>query len=106
MKFAFIAKHRAVWPVAWMCSALSVSRSGFHAWLTRTPCQRAREDEVILVKTRASFVASDRTYGARRVWRDVLAEGHLVRAAPRRADHAPERLAGTATPTRAAEGRG
>ncbi|MDH2311247.1 IS3 family transposase [Methylobacterium brachiatum] len=75
MKFAFIAKHRAVWPVAWMCSALSVSRSGFHAWLTRTPSQRAREDEVILVKTRASFVASDRTYGARRVWRDVLAEG-------------------------------
>jgi putative transposase len=23
----------------------------------------------------ASFVASDRTYGARRVWRDMLAEG-------------------------------
>jgi putative transposase len=58
-----------------MCLALSVSRSGFNAWLTRTPSQRAREDEVILVKTRASFVASDRTYRARRVWRDVLAEG-------------------------------
>jgi hypothetical protein len=24
---------------------------------------------------RASFVASDRTYGARRVWHDVLADG-------------------------------
>lgn len=23
MKFAFIAKHRAVWPVAWMCAALN-----------------------------------------------------------------------------------
>ena len=26
-------------------------------------------------KVRASFVASDRTYGARRVWKDMLAEG-------------------------------
>lgn len=75
MKFAFIAKHRAIWRVAWMCTALGVSRSGFHAWLTRQPSQRARDDEAILSKARASFVASDRTYGARRVWHDVLAEG-------------------------------
>ena len=75
MKFAFIAKHRAVWPVAWMCAALGVSRSGFHAWLTRQPSHRTRDDEAILSKAHASFVASDRTYGARRVWRDVLAEG-------------------------------
>ena len=75
MKFAFIAKHRPVWPVAWMCAALGVSRSGFHAWLTRQPSQRARDDKAILSKAHTSFVASDRTYGARRVWRDVLAEG-------------------------------
>ena len=75
MKFAFIAKHRTVWPVAWMCSALGVSRSGFHAWLTRPPSQHARDDEAILAKVRTSFVGSDRTYGARRVWHDVLAEG-------------------------------
>lgn len=75
MRFAFIAKHRAIWPVAWMCAALDVSRSGFHAWLTRPQSQRDRDDEVILTKVRTSFVASDRTYGARRVWHDVLAEG-------------------------------
>jgi putative transposase len=75
MRFAFIAKHRAVWPVAWMCAALDVSRSGFHAWLTRPQSPRARDDEVILTKVRTSFVGSDRTYGARRVWHDVLAEG-------------------------------
>ena len=75
MTFAFIAKHRPVRPVAWMCAALSVSRSGFHAWLTRQPSQRTRDDGVILSEARASVVASDRTDGARRVWRDVLAEG-------------------------------
>jgi putative transposase len=75
MRFAFIAKHRGIWPAAWMCGALGVSRSGFHAWLTRAPSQRARDDEVIGARVRASHVGSYRTYGARRVWHDLLAEG-------------------------------
>ena len=75
MRFAFIAKHRSVWPVAWLCAALDVSRSGFHAWLTRGPSARALVDEALMAKVRASFVASARTYGARRVWHDMLAEG-------------------------------
>jgi putative transposase len=29
MKFVFVAKHRSIWPVAWLCDALGVSRSGF-----------------------------------------------------------------------------
>ena len=28
MMFAFIAKHRGIWPVALICEALGVSRSG------------------------------------------------------------------------------
>jgi putative transposase len=75
MKFVFIAKHRTIWPVAWLCNALGVSRSGFHAWLNRTPSARSRSDEVLGRRVKASFVASDRTYGARRVWHDMLAEG-------------------------------
>jgi putative transposase len=59
----------------WLCSAMGVSRSGFHAWLTRRPSPHAVEDERITRRVRASFLASDRTYGARRVWHDVLAEG-------------------------------
>jgi putative transposase len=75
MKFGFIAKHRAIWPASWLCEALGVSRSGFHAWLTRAPSARSRSDEEIGAKVRASFMGSDRTYGARRVWHDVLADG-------------------------------
>ena len=37
MKFVFIAKHRTIWPVAWLCIALGVSRPGFHAWLNLPP---------------------------------------------------------------------
>jgi len=75
MRFAFIAKHRGVWPVSWLCEALGVSRSGFHAWLVRAPSARARSDIEVGRKVRASFTLSDRTYGARRVWHDVLADG-------------------------------
>jgi putative transposase len=73
--FGFIAKHRGIWPISWMCEALGVSRSGFHAWLTRPPSARAQSDEALRARVRESFVRSDRTYGARRVWYDVLAEG-------------------------------
>lgn len=75
MKFGFIAKHRGIWPVSWLCEALGVSRSGFHGWLVRPPSQRSISDEVVGAKVRASFLSSYRTYGSRRVWHDLLAEG-------------------------------
>ena len=98
MKFGFIVKHRGIWPTAWLCEALGVSRGGFYAWLTRPPSHRSRSDEALGAKIRASFLQSDRTYGARRVWHDMLADGeacglhrierlmrrHALRARPRR----------------------
>ena len=75
MKFGFVAKHRGIWPAGWLCGALGVSRGGFYAWLTRPRSRRSRSDEDVGAKVRASFLASDRTYGARRVWHDLLAEG-------------------------------
>ena len=75
MMFGFIAKHRGIWPVALICEALGVSRSGYYAWLTREPSDRSRRDDVLTREVRKSFLDSDRTYGARRVWHDVLAAG-------------------------------
>ena len=115
MKFGFIAKHRGIWQASWLCEALGVSRGGFYAWLTRPRSQRSRSDEELGVKLRASFLASDRTYGARRVWRDLLPEGmscglhrierlmrlQALRARPRRRRLPPdlgERQAGAVAP--------
>ena len=75
MKFGFIAKHRGIWPADWLSGALGVSRGGFYAWLKRPRSRRSRSNEELGAKVRASFIASDRTYGARRVWHDLLAEG-------------------------------
>jgi putative transposase len=75
VKFGFVAKYRGVWPVQLMCEALGVSRSGFYAWLTRPQSKRDQLDEVISPQVYQSFIASDRTYGARRILRDVLELG-------------------------------
>ena len=105
MKYGFVATHRGIWPVAWLCEALGVSRSGFHAWLTRPRSLRSRTDEVLSRQVRSSFAESDRTYGARRVWHDLLAAGMVcglhrierlmrlqaLRARPRRRGLPPDR---------------
>ena len=44
MKFAFIAKHRGIWPAAWLCGALGVSRGGFYAWFKRPRSRRLAKD--------------------------------------------------------------
>ena len=58
MKFGFIAKHRGIWPVLWMCEALGVSRGGFYAWLTRPRSQRSRDDDELVRCGRASFAVT------------------------------------------------
>ena len=75
MTFACITTHRGIWPTEWLCAALGVSRAGFYAWRTRSPSARARANEQLLTRVRASVLASDRTDGARRVWHDLLADG-------------------------------
>ena len=76
MKFDFVAKHRGAWPVETLCESIGVSRSGFYAWLSRPRSTRSLADEALGAKVFQSFVASDRTYGARRVWHDVLELGY------------------------------
>jgi putative transposase len=73
--FAFVAKHRGIWPLTLLCEALGVSRSGFYGWLTRPPSGRAKRHETMMAAIRDSFLDSDRTYGARRVWHDLMEAG-------------------------------
>src|SRR5471030_632617 len=59
VKFGFVAKHRGVWPAAWLRGALGVSRSGFQEWLTRPRSGRSRSDEVLSERSaRASSPAT------------------------------------------------
>lgn len=78
MRFRFVAKHRGVWPVRWICEVLDVSPSGFYSWLRRPPSARTSYDEELMTDIRRSFADSDRTYGVRRIWPDLQDWGHDV----------------------------
>jgi putative transposase len=75
MRFSLVAKHQGIWPLSWICGAVGVSRSGFHAWLSRSLGRRAQYGEVLVSGIRSSFAGSDRACCARRAWHGVLAEG-------------------------------
>jgi len=78
LKFEFVAKHRGVWPVTWMCEVLDVSPSGFYSWRSRPPSDRTRYDEILIRDIRRSFSDSGETYGVRRIWLDLLDWGHNI----------------------------
>jgi putative transposase len=75
VKFAFVARHRPVWPTRMMCRLLGVSASGFYEWLGRVPSARALSNAALLVRIRESFALSQQTYGSPRVWKDLVVWG-------------------------------
>jgi transposase InsO family protein len=66
---------RLIYPVDLLCRVLKVSRSGFYAWLDRAPSQRAQDDERLKVAITAAHVQTRETYGVRRMWPELLAQG-------------------------------
>jgi putative transposase len=76
MKFSFIAKHREIWQTRQMCQTLGVSRGGFYEWMSRPEAPRTKANRQLIVHIRTSYEQSDKTYGSRRVWRDLRDWGH------------------------------
>lgn len=58
-----------------LCRALGVSRSGFHAWQSRTPCARSQSDARLVAVIRAAHEEHRQAYGARRLWRVLVSRG-------------------------------
>lgn len=75
MKYDFMRSHADEFSLAGMCRVLSVSRSGYYGWRCREPSARQREDAALAVHVRRVHVASREAYGARKVWKALVAEG-------------------------------
>ena len=78
MKYVCIEEHSGRFPVRMMCRLLGVSRSGFYAWRSRPASEKAKRSRRLLVKIRAIFKRSRRTYGSPRIWRDLVDDGEMV----------------------------
>lgn len=79
MKYAWIKRNRAQWPVSLACEVLGVSPSGYHEHKLRSgrPGRRVGDDS-LLVHIRAIHAESRAEYGWPRVWKELLARGIRV----------------------------
>lgn len=75
MKYAAIKAHQASFPVALMCRALEIGRSGFYAAQRRAQSARLKRDEALCRQVRVIHQASRRTYGSPRVHAELQAQG-------------------------------
>ena len=86
MKYAWIAKHKAVWPVTLTCEVLGVSASGyFEHWGRKNsdrPCtpgaNKRISDEALVVHIKAIHAEVKQEYGWPRMWKELLARGIRV----------------------------
>jgi transposase InsO family protein len=76
--FAWIKAHRGQWPAAVMAEVLGVSRSGYHAWAARPVSKTLERQMKLTEQIQSSFDASDGTYGAVRVTRDLRSSGVTI----------------------------
>jgi putative transposase len=63
------------YPIANLCQALAVTRSGYHAWATRRPGPRAQANAALLPLIQQAHVESRRTYGSPRVHQWLVQRG-------------------------------
>jgi putative transposase len=64
------------YPIAPLCAALQVTRSGYHAWAQRRPGPRAQANAALLPLIEQAHRESRRTYGSPRVHQWLRHRGH------------------------------
>ena len=81
MRYAFIERHRNVWPIVTQCRVLDVSASGYRQYRARQtqetgprPDRRIGE-MALLVQIKAIFNEMKGAYGWPRIWRELIARG-------------------------------
>lgn len=74
MKYACIREHEGAFTVVLMCRVLDVARTGYYAWRSRPPSQRAQTDTRLRVAIRAIHAATNGRYGRPRIHRELRAQ--------------------------------
>ena len=88
MKYAFIQRHRRVWPISVQCRVLQVSAAGYHEHFVRRASDAQRRhlsDDALLVHIKAIHAETHGGYGWPRFWKEFLARGIRVSPMPMKA---------------------
>ena len=83
MKYAFIDKHKSVWPVSVLCEQLEISPSGYRQHRQRQTVSQGKpsgriSNDALLAYIKAIHVQFNGEYGWPRVWKELLANGVRV----------------------------
>lgn len=73
-----IKNLRSDYPLTVLCRVLSVSRSGYQAWLVRQPSKRTQARERLKIAAQAAHRRTRATYGAARLHKELAADGFAV----------------------------
>ena len=73
--FRFVSDHQAVYPVRVMCRLPGLSPSGYYAWRSREPSDRARANAALTEEIVEIHAMSGGTYGAPRIHAELRARG-------------------------------
>ena len=74
MKYAWIKKNNRLFPTAVMCRVLKVSTSGYYDSVDRNPSAQQVRRGSIAKAVAYSYFESERVYGYRKVYEDLIAE--------------------------------
>ncbi|MHB1263058.1 MAG: IS3 family transposase [Gemmatimonadaceae bacterium] len=78
VRYACVARHLGEYPLRLMCRVLEVSPAGYDASRRRSPSARAMADERLMLHVRIEHAASEGTYGAPRIQRELADQGVRV----------------------------
>jgi len=81
LKYAFINRHRRVWPISVQCRVLQASVAGYHEHFVRRASAAQRRhlsDDALLVHIKAIHAETYGGYGWPRVWKELLSRGIRV----------------------------
>ncbi|WP_133141011.1 IS3 family transposase, partial [Legionella maceachernii] len=78
VKYAMIKEGSNQFSLRRMCRVLSVSASGYYAWLNRKPCARSERNKELSKKIKAIFDDEKSRAGAPRIAKRLKTEGELV----------------------------
>jgi putative transposase len=77
--YRIVLAEKARTPVSMACELLGVSTSGFYAWASRAPSDRALSDAWLIARIKAVHAENRGVYGSRRVTAELrLGEGVVV----------------------------
>jgi transposase InsO family protein len=78
LKYAFMAEHCTYWPVAVMCEALEVSRSGYYDYMKTQTMGASTDERALRTRIKAIHAETRQCYGSRRMAKALQDEGYQV----------------------------